>query len=66
MMNKVAIKLISIILGMVSTDVLKKVADSILDIVEDSVAKSSTKIDDALVLPLCKKVRDTFDIEDND
>jgi hypothetical protein len=39
--------------------------DKFLDTIEDRIAASETKVDDAL-LPLLKAVRNIFDIPDND
>jgi hypothetical protein len=49
-----------------STATVKQGVDRFLDWVEDNVQKSPNKWDDAAVLPLCKKVREVFDIPDND
>jgi len=65
-MKKLIIQMISLLLGMLTPDMLKSVVDAILDIVEDKVADSSNTIDDALVLPLCGLIRETFNIPDND
>jgi hypothetical protein len=40
--------------------------DSALDYVEDSVAASESKLDDAVVLPLCSLVRKVLNVPDND
>lgn len=40
--------------------------DAILDIIEDSIAKSETKLDDRFLLPLVQGVRVLLDIPDND
>ena len=45
---------------------IKKWVDSGLDEVEDSIAKSKTKIDDILIGPVIKTIRAAFDIPDND
>jgi len=44
----------------------KKIADAALDVIEDIVEKTPTKIDDTVVLPLAKATRAFFDIEDGD
>lgn len=49
-----------------SVDELKIVADTILDFCEDYVLGTASNIDDALVLPICKTIRDALDIPDND
>lgn len=46
---------------------LKVVVDQILDHVEEQCAKSETKVDDIVIVPLIKNfIRDTFDIQDKD
>lgn len=59
-------QLTTILLSMLSPEMLKIAADKILDIVEDAVMNSETKVDDAVILPLCSTLRATFDIPDND
>ena len=58
--------IVGIIATMVTKENLKLVADKMLDAVEDVVQDSTNTIDDALVLPVVKKLRETFDIPDND
>jgi len=53
---------VDILLKFCTPEVIKPAADAILDIVEDSVAKSENKMDDMLVLPLCRHLRETFNI----
>lgn len=65
-MKELLLKLVPMLLGLLSPDMLKKGMDALLDVIENSVASSNNKIDDAIVLPLCKLIRDTFNIEDND
>ena len=59
-------QLVTVLLSMLTPDMLKKAVDSLLDIAEDAVAKSETTIDDKVVLPLIQTVRVAFDIPDND
>jgi len=54
------------LLKILSPETLKKGVDALLDVVENSVEKSENKVDDMIVLPLCKVIRDTFGVEDND
>jgi len=58
--------LVNVMLGMLSPELLKKFVDLLLDFIEDTVQKSENKIDDAMVLPLCKLIRTTFGVPDND
>ena len=66
-MNKIIIQqMVSLLLGMVSDDLIKKGIDKLLDIIEEAVEKSETDYDNIIVLPLCKLIRNTFDVPDND
>jgi len=58
--------LLKAVLTFLSEDQLKEFADTLLDFVENAVEKSGTTLDDAIVLPICKKVREAFGIPDND
>ena len=60
------IKLIGLLLGTLSPDLLRACADKLLDVIEDAVADSPNKIDDAAALPICKMIREAFHIPDND
>ena len=66
MVQKIVIQLFTIILSQLKPETLKEVVDKGLDIIEDKVAQSPNKVDDAIVLPLCKKVREAFNIPDED
>jgi len=59
-------QLVSVLMHLVTPDVLKTVVDQLLDAVETAVEQSETKVDDAIVLGLCNTVRRAFDIPDND
>tara|TARA_Y100000310_G_scaffold315560_1_gene366279 strand:+ start:274 stop:492 length:219 start_codon:yes stop_codon:yes gene_type:complete len=58
--------LLNKVLDSLPADTLERFADNALDFIEDAVADSENKIDDAVVLPLCEVIRDAFHIEDND
>jgi len=58
--------IVGVIATMVTKENLKLIADKMLDAVEDVVEDSANTIDDQLVLPVVKKIRETFDIPDND
>ena len=66
MQAKLVAKLVSLLLMMLTPELLKKFADFVLDFVEDFVAGTKSPVDDLLLLPLCKMIRVTFDIPDND
>jgi hypothetical protein len=58
--------LIPFVLSMLTKEQLRKFADMALDFVEDAVVDSTNKIDDAIALPIIERLRDTFNIPDND
>jgi hypothetical protein len=58
--------LVSLLMRILTPDLLKKFADMTLDFIENYVAGTKSKIDDALILPLCDMIRKSFDIPDND
>jgi hypothetical protein len=47
-------------------DLILGLADKVLDFVEEKVLGSASQADDAIVLPICKMIRDTFSIPDDD
>ena len=65
-MNKTLTAMIELVLMMLSKDVLKKCVDALLDVIEDATSATENKVDDALVLPLCARIREAFNIPDND
>lgn len=66
MVENILKALIPFILSMLTKEQLKKFADMALDFVEDAVQSSENTIDDVIALPIIKRLRDTFDIPDND
>ena len=58
--------LITTLMTFFSEELMKDFADRLLDFVEDKVLGSASTLDDRLVLPLCEKIRSTFNIPDND
>ena len=58
--------LLPTLLAMVPDDIMQKGLDKLLDTVEDAIANSPSKVDDALVLPLIAALRVKFKIADND
>lgn len=66
-MKEMLIKqLVTVLLSMLSPEMLRKAMDALLDIAEEAVEKSETKVDDSIVLPLCSLIRSTFNIPDED
>lgn len=58
--------LVSSLLALVPDDIMQQGLDALLDVVEDAIAKSSTPMDDAVVLPIIVALRAKFKIADND
>lgn len=58
--------LVPSLLALVPDDIMQKGLDALLDVVEDAIAKSSTPMDDAVVLPIIAALRAKFKIADND
>jgi len=58
--------LIKMVMMFLNPEMIKKVIDTILDIIEDAVAKSETTVDDAIILPMCKAIRDALGVPDDD
>ena len=57
-------QLIKSIMLMLTPDLLKKFADTVLDFVEAYVKGTKSTVDDNIILPLCSLIRKTFDIKD--
>jgi hypothetical protein len=51
---------------MLTPENLKLFVDAGLDAIENFVEKSETDVDNKIILPMCKLIRNTFDIPDND
>ncbi len=54
------------LMALIPDDIMQTALDKLLDAVEDAIAKSETKVDDALVLPLLASLRVKLDVPDND
>jgi hypothetical protein len=59
-------QLIGIVLGQISPDMFKRLGDQILDLIENIVEETETRVDDAVVLPICHTIRVAFGIPDGD
>jgi hypothetical protein len=66
MKAKLITTLIGLILKMLTPELLKSFADTVLDFVEDKVKGTESTVDDAIVLPMCDMIRAAFNIPDND
>lgn len=58
--------ILSTLLALLTPDIFKQAVDAFLDKIEEAVEKSPNKIDDAVVLPLCRKARALLNVPDND
>jgi hypothetical protein len=71
-MNKMQLVLaiVSALLKILTPDLIKKLAqklgDTILDFAEDHVLGTASTVDDAIVLPVCKQLREGLNIPDED
>jgi len=54
------------LLALVPDDIMKTALDKLIDSIEDAIAKSPTKFDDALVLPILSALRVKLQVPDND
>jgi hypothetical protein len=58
--------LLQVLLTALNPELLRKFADMALDFIEEKVLGSASEIDDRIVLPIVKQIRETFNIPDND
>ena len=67
MIDKLLKSLVETMLELLPDEKAKEIVDKALDKIEQTVEASSNKLDDAIVLPIIKKlIREPFGIEDND
>jgi len=66
MKAKLIINLIGMLVGLLTPELLRDLAESVIEFAEAKVIGSKSKIDDALVLPLCQLLRTAFDLSDKD
>jgi hypothetical protein len=66
MQAKLIVKVISMLLSLLTPELLKAFADMVLDFAEECVIGTASKVDDKLILPICDLLRAAFDIPDND
>lgn len=66
MKNLIITQLVSILLNMLTPELMKKFIDMLLDFVENYVKGTKSDVDDRIVIPICNMIRTTFDIPDND
>lgn len=58
--------LLPTLMALVPDDLMKIGIDKLLDSIEDAIAKSPTRVDDALVLPMIAALRVKLQVPDND
>ena len=66
MKDRIIAELLAMLFKLLKPELLIEIADKVLDLVEDKVEESSTDLDDKIILPLCEKIREAFNIPDND
>ncbi len=54
------------LMALLPDDIMKIGLDKLIDSIEDAIAKSPTKVDDALVLPILSALRVKLQVPDND
>ena len=58
--------LLPTLMSLIPDDIMKVALDKLLDSIEDAIAKSSTPVDDAVIMPIIAALRAKFQIADND
>lgn len=56
---------VRVLLELLTPEIIKEALDLFLNVIEDAVEKSTTKIDDTVVLGLCGLLRRTLSIPDS-
>lgn len=59
-------KLIAILISLLTPELLRNFADTVLTWVEEKVKGSASTVDDAAILPLCEVIRVVFGLKDQD
>lgn len=57
MKQVVLTKLVGLLMGMLTPELLRKLIDMLLDWIEREVEESEGKLDDAIILPICELLR---------
>lgn len=63
---QVVVAIVTAIKEVCGGDTAKQVVDAAFDKIENRVAESANKFDDALILPILKTIREKLNIPDND
>jgi len=62
MREKLLITLVNTFMSLLTPELIKKFAETVLDFIEDQVKGSKSTVDDALVLPICDIIRKAFNV----
>jgi len=65
-MEALLVKVLTTVLPMMASGLVEEFGDELLDWIENKVAATDNKIDDALILPVIKDIRERYNIPDND
>jgi hypothetical protein len=65
MTKDLIIKAVSLMLTLLTPELVKEAAKTLLDFVKQFVLGSASKIDDALVLPVIDTIEKAFDLDDD-
>ena len=64
MKSAILSRLIDFAMKNITSDLIKRVADSLLNVLESAIVDSETKTDDRVLLPLCKMIREALSLPD--
>ena len=56
-------QLVSTLISQLAPNVARLAVEAILDVVEKAIKDSKTKTDDAILLPLIRTIRETYELE---
>ena len=54
------------LMALIPDDIMQTALDALLDSIEDAIAKSTTPVDDAVILPILSALRVKLQVPDND
>ncbi len=57
--------LLNTLLRLITPDILKKVVDGVLEMIEAEIVDSENEYDDKVILPLITVIREAFDLEES-
>lgn len=62
-MNLLISQLITALITHVAPNIARLAVEALLDVVENAILDSSTKTDDAILIPVINAIRDTYQLE---